>query len=97
MDVLSIRLESLYADLIEVDLQFGGLIPLQVLLNVFACWKVFQDNDYPPIPGRPSFEICPSVLENLVHLQFTSRDIATILGVSVCRRMRQYGFSYVVP
>ena len=84
-----VRLESLYADLIETDLSFGGLIPSQVIQNVFECWKQFQDVEV-SIPGRPAFEISPSALESLMDLQFTSQDIATILGVSrstVCRRM----------
>ncbi len=51
-----VRLESLYADLIETDLSFGGLIPSQVIQNVFECWKQFQDVEV-SIPGRPAFEI----------------------------------------
>ncbi len=77
-----------------MDKEFPGLIPLQIMQNVFECWKVFQDDEV-PIAGRPSsFEVSRDVLDNLVHMQFTSRDIATILGMSrstICRQIDSMG------
>ena len=99
IDYVCIHVECIYADLIELDLSSDSTrICPQVLQKVFECWELFQDcEESGSIPGRPLFEISPSIIETLMNLQFTSFDIALILGVSrstVCRRMRQNGLSY---
>lgn len=94
-----IRLESLYVDLIEIDLRGNDVHPL-VLLKVFESWQLVKESVTPSLicyPGRPALDIPCSCIESLMELKFTSGEIACILSVSrstICRRMRQYGLSY---
>ena len=96
-----IRLESLYVDLIEIDLcECVSPSSNSVLSNVFESCQLLRESLEPSFlsgPGRPAFEIQRSCIENLMEIKFTAAEIAAILGVSrstVCRRMRQYGLSY---
>ncbi len=77
-------LEGIYADLIQLDLSSNSSrISPQVMQKVFECSELFQDYEKPSlIPGGPAFEISPFVIESLMNLQFTTFDIALILGVS---------------
>lgn len=98
-DLILIRLESLYVDLIEIDLCNNCIHP-SVLSKVFECLHLleesFQHSDI-GCPGRPSFDVSSACIESLMELKFTTSEIGAILGVSrstICRRMRQNGLSY---
>ena len=84
-----IRLESLYSDLIEIDL-CDGVSPV-VLSKVLEACRLLQESHEPVWiagPGRPACDIPPSCIENLIEMRFTSAKIAAIFGVSrstLCR------------
>ena len=66
VDYVCIRIESLYADIIDADLN-GHYVHPQVIRKVFECWKLFQDEEEECIiPGRPVIEIPVTILECLM-------------------------------
>jgi predicted transcriptional regulator len=102
---LMVRLESLYADIVELDLS-GVEIHPTVIAKVSECLRIVEEcleecegslcSDAACGPGRPSFDISPLQIEHLLELGFAAVDIAKVLGVSrstVSRRMRHYGLS----
>ena len=94
------RIESLYADAVDLDLQGITTIPPPVFQNIRECIKCLEET-YEPSgtacgPGRPPFVISCKQLEHLLELGFTTVSMASILGVSrstVARRMRDYALS----
>ena len=74
MERVLIRLESLYVDLIEID-----LCQCSVLSNVFEACQLLRESLEPPLTctrGRPAFDIHCSCIENLMEIKFTTADIA---------------------
>lgn len=88
------RAESVFIDMVELEITRGMFIAPIVFDNICECIKLLEKSqDLPSGPGHIPFDISQEQIQYLLELGLTTISIADVLGVSrstISRRMRDF-------